>query len=87
MSILVALETSSLIANSLASKAVVLPAGALEDVIWWPSLQKCTAEIAFMFLGGYSTCISDNNKSGGGRRDLKTKTVKRLQVDITIIET
>jgi len=52
MSILVALETSSLIANSSASEAVVLPAGALEDDIWWPSLQKYAAEIAYMFLGG-----------------------------------
>jgi len=52
MSILVALETPSLMANSLASGAVVLPAEALEDDIWWPSLQKCVAEIACMFLGG-----------------------------------
>jgi len=51
MSILAALETSSLMGNSSASGAVVLPAGALEDNTWWPSLQKCAAEIACMFLG------------------------------------
>ena len=52
MSILVALETPSLMANSSASGAVVQPAGALEDDTWWPSLQKCATEIACMFLGG-----------------------------------
>ena len=52
MFILVALETPSLIANSSASGVVVLPAGALEDDVWWPSLQKCAAEIAHIFLGG-----------------------------------
>jgi len=50
MSILVVLETPSLIANSLALGAVVLPAGAFEDNIWWPSLQKCTTETACIFL-------------------------------------
>jgi len=38
MSILVALETPSLMANSLALEAVVLPAGAFENDTWWPSL-------------------------------------------------
>jgi len=52
MSILVALETPSLMANSLALGAVVLPAGVFEDDTWWPSLQKCAAETACMFLGG-----------------------------------
>ena len=52
MSILVALETPSLMANSSALGAVVLLARALEDDIWWPSLQKCAAEIACMFLEG-----------------------------------
>jgi len=52
MSILVALETPSLIANSSASEAVVRPAGAFEDDTWWPSLQKCAAEMACMFLRG-----------------------------------
>jgi len=51
MSILVALETPSLITNSLASEAVVLPAGTLEDNTWWPDLQKCTTNTACMFLG------------------------------------
>jgi len=37
ISILVVLETSSLIANGSASEAVVLPAKALEDDTWWPS--------------------------------------------------
>ena len=50
MSILVALETPSLIANSSASKAVVLLAGAFENDTLWSSLQKCIAEIAYMFL-------------------------------------
>ena len=47
-----ALETSSLMANSSASKAVVLPAGALEDSNWWPSFQKHAVEISYMFLEG-----------------------------------
>ena len=51
MSILVALEIPSLIANSSASGAVILPVRALEDNTWWPSLQECTAEIACIFLG------------------------------------
>jgi len=37
ISILVVLETSSLIADGSASEAVVLPAKALEDDTWWPS--------------------------------------------------
>ena len=57
MSILVALETPSLIANSSASGAVVLPARALEDNTWWPSLQKCAAEIACMFLGSIALAL------------------------------
>jgi len=52
MSILVALGTPSLMANSSALGAVVLPAGTLEDDTWWSSLQKCVLEIACMFLGG-----------------------------------
>jgi len=51
MSILVALEIPSLMANSSASGAVILPAGAFEDDIWWPDLQKYIAETACMFLG------------------------------------
>ena len=51
MSVLVALETPSLMVNSSVSGAVVLPAGAFEDDTWWPSLQKCIAKIACMFLG------------------------------------
>ena len=43
MSILVALKTPSLIANSSALEAVVLLAGVFEDDIWWPNLQKCAA--------------------------------------------
>ena len=57
MSILVALETPSLMANSSASEAVVRPAGAFEDDIWWPSLQKCAAKIACMFLGGIALAL------------------------------
>jgi len=52
IAMLVALAMSSLMTNSSASEAVVLPAGALEDDIWWPSLQKYAAEIACIFLGG-----------------------------------
>jgi len=50
MSILVALETPSLMVNSSASGAVVRPAGAFENNTWWPNLQKCVAETACMFL-------------------------------------
>jgi len=51
--IMVVLETSSLITNSLALKAVVLLARTLKDNTWWPSLyfQKYTAEIVCIFLG------------------------------------
>ena len=52
MSILVALETSSLMANSSVLGAVFLLVRAFEDNIWWPSLWKYTAEIACMFLEG-----------------------------------
>ena len=67
MSILVALETPSLMANSSASGAVVLPAGALEDDTWWPSLQKCAAEIAYMFLGDIALASVTTTRVG---RDL-----------------
>ena len=52
ISILVALETPNIMANSLVLGAVVLLAGTLEDDIWWPSFQKYAAEIAYMFLEG-----------------------------------
>jgi len=52
ISILVALETPSLITNSSVSEVVVLPAGAFEDDTWWPSLQKYMAETACIFLEG-----------------------------------
>ena len=51
ISILVALETPSLMANSSVSGVVVLLARAFEDDTWWPNLQKCVAETACMFLG------------------------------------
>ena len=44
MAMLVALAMPSLIANSSASGAVVLPAGALENNTYWPRFQICTAE-------------------------------------------
>jgi len=50
MAMLVALAMPSLMANSSASGAVVLPAGALEDNICWPKFQMCTAETACMRL-------------------------------------
>ena len=52
MAMLVALAMSSLMANSSALGAVVLPAGALEDDICWPKFQICTAETACMCLEG-----------------------------------
>jgi len=52
MAMLVALAMPSLMANSSALGAVVLPAGALEDDICWPKFQRCTAETACMGLEG-----------------------------------
>jgi len=49
---LVALAMPSLMANSSASGAVVLLAGALEDDTCWPKFQICTAETAYMHLEG-----------------------------------
>jgi len=87
ISILVILEISSLIANNSASEVVVLSARALEDVIWWLSSQKCLAEIAYIFLGEYSTCTSDNNKSKERRGYFMTKMIQGLQMSCAIIET
>ena len=50
MAMLVALAMPSLMANSLASEAVVLPAGALKDNTCWPKFQICAAETACMHL-------------------------------------
>jgi len=52
MAMLVALAMPSHIANSSASEAVVLPAGALEDDTCWPKFQICTAETACICLEG-----------------------------------
>jgi len=52
MAMLVALAMPSLMANSSASGAVVLPAGALEDDTCWPKFQRCAAETACMRLEG-----------------------------------
>ena len=52
MAILVALAIPSLIANSSASEAVVLPARALEDNTCWSKFQICAAETAYMYLEG-----------------------------------
>ena len=48
----VALTTPSQIANNSASGAVAHPAGALNDDICSPSLQKWATETACIFLGG-----------------------------------
>ena len=50
MAMLVALAIPSLMANSSALGAVVLPAGALEDNTCWPKFQRCAAETAYMRL-------------------------------------
>ena len=68
ISILVVLETSSLMVNSLASRAVILPARAFENDTWLPSFQKHISE-------RYSTYISDNNESRRRERSFKTKIV------------
>ena len=52
MAMLVALAMPSLMANSSASEAVVLPAGVLENNTCWPKFQRCTAETASMCLEG-----------------------------------
>jgi len=52
IAMLVALAMSSLITNSLASGAVVLPARALEDGTCWLRFQIYTAETACMHLEG-----------------------------------
>jgi len=52
MAMLVVLAMPSFMANSLASEAVVLPAGALENDICWSKFQVCTAETAYMHLEG-----------------------------------
>ena len=52
MAMLVALAMPSLIANSSASEAVVLPAGSLENDICWPRFQRCAAETACIHLEG-----------------------------------
>jgi len=79
ISILVALETPSLMVNSSVSGAVVRPAGALEDDIWWPSLQKCAAGIACMFLGGIAlasvttTRVEEEEEASRQRRSRDSK--------------
>ena len=51
-SILIALAILSLMANNSVSEAIVQLAKALEDNIYYPSLQKYIAEIACIFLEG-----------------------------------
>jgi len=48
----VALTTLSQIANNSASRAMARPAGALDDDICSPNLQKWATETACIFLGG-----------------------------------
>ena len=50
ISMLVALAMSSLMVNSSVSKAVVLPARALENNICWPKLQICVTGTACIHL-------------------------------------
>jgi len=50
IAMLVALAISSLMANSSASGAVVLPARTLEDNTYWSKFQICIAETACMYL-------------------------------------
>jgi len=64
----VALVIPSLIAKSSASKAVARPAGALDDDICTPNLQKCAVETACIFLGGI-TLASVTTTSVKGSED------------------
>jgi len=50
VAMLVALAIPSLMANSSALEAVVLPADALENDTYWPKFQICAAETACMHL-------------------------------------
>jgi len=79
IAILVALAMPSLIANSSALRVVVLPAGVLENDIYWPKFQKCTAETACICLEGITlasvttTRVEGEEKASGQRwsRDCK----------------
>ena len=57
MAMLVALAMPSLMENSSASGAVVLPAEALEDDTCWPKFQRCAAETACMCLEGITLAL------------------------------
>ena len=50
VAMLVALAIPSLMANSSALEAVVLPADVLENDTYWPKFQICAAETACMHL-------------------------------------
>ena len=52
MAMLVVLAIPSLIANSLVSEVVILPAKVLEDDTYWPNFQVCIAETACIYLEG-----------------------------------
>jgi len=65
MAMLVALAMPSLIVNSSASGAVVLPARALEDDTCWPRFQICTAETACMHLEGMTLVSVTTTKVKG----------------------
>ncbi len=78
MSMLVALAMSSLMVNSSVSKAVVLPARALENNICWPKTPNMCNRDSLYTSRGYDTYISNNNKSKERRGSLKIKIVKRL---------
>ena len=52
VAMLVALAIPSLMANSSALEAVVLPADVLENDTYWPTFQICAAETACMHLEG-----------------------------------
>ena len=65
MAMLVALAISSLMANSSASKAVVLPAGALEDNTCWPKFQIYAAETACIHLEGITLALVTTTRVEG----------------------
>jgi len=87
-SILVALKTCSLITNSLASKVVVPPEGALEYEIWWPSLQEHTVEIAYIFMECITLVLVAIIRIEGEKASyFKTEIVQRLHISYMIIKT
>jgi len=73
IAMLVALAMSSLIPNSSASGAVVLLAGALEDNIYWPKFQICTAETACIHLEGITLVSVTTTRVEGEKKALRQR--------------